>query len=761
MTMTPRRPSPNRLPIPALLALCALWAACGDSTSDAATDAKLFEVRRDDLPITVRENAELQALRETLVRSEVEGQATIIYIVPEGTQVKQGEKLVELDVSELVEKRANQAISVAKAEAALTQARKEKEILQKELSTKLNTALSNLRIADMELEKLLGRRSGGRSEGKNRDMIERVRALVNPPDPQPATTVAAAAPDDPEMMETLVTSVDPKAYAGLADKVYELLVVDLAATSTSQPPSPEALVTLRREAEERDMGDMANKILQQADAIKLAMADLKVKEDTFRHSWRLAKRQFITRSELEKDKLNYQSQMSKVSLAWNDLDLLVNYTLARERIKLTQDRDNASLELERVKGSNEAAVIKADSDLQSRVAEFQLAKERLDNLDRQIKSAVIVAPTPGTVVYARIDRNRGGGEAVREGIQVRERQELIILPDTTKMRCQVKVQEAQVDKVLRGQAATVTVEAFQGETFHGRVTSVAPVADSNSGWMTSDRKVYTTVVELDSDNPDGRLRSRMAANVTIMVDTVKDTLPVPLQAIQRDRAVNYVWKQTAEGPKDVRIRVGRQNTERVEVLEGLVPGDVIFLTPPTNVTAPKYEQPVVETPATQPAPTPTGTDLASSVPNPNGTGTPNGPGTPNGSGSPNGTGPDAARRPRQGGGMGTRKKFAEMTPEELQQAKDRLDGMATMIDRFREQLGEDGAKDLESKVADLRKALDANDLPTAQSVQDAISAKLRPLMGAGRGGPGGGSGRNRDGGGGNGETGGGAPNGGN
>ena len=159
MTMPRRRLS--------LTSLAALLAACSGGSNTAPTgDAKLFTVKRDDLPITVRENAELQALRETIVRSEVEGQATIIYIVPEGTLVKQGEKLVELDVSELVEKRANQAISVAKAEAALTQARKEKEILQKELSTKLNTALSNLRIADMELEKLLGRRSGAAAKAR-------------------------------------------------------------------------------------------------------------------------------------------------------------------------------------------------------------------------------------------------------------------------------------------------------------------------------------------------------------------------------------------------------------------------------------------------------------------------------------------------------------------------------------------------------------------------------------------------------------------
>jgi RND family efflux transporter MFP subunit len=703
-----------------LLALAALLAACGASTAEQqAQEGNLFTLRRDDLPITVRENAELQALRETIVRSEVEGQSTVIFIVPEGTMVKQGEKLVELDVSELVEKRANQAIAVAKAEAALTQAKKEKEILEKELTTKRNTAMSNLRIADMELEKLLGRRSAGGpnsvAEGKNLDMIKRLQALVTPD-----TEAAPAGTASP----IKATGVDPRAYIGLVDKVYELLAIDGDSTGGA----------------ERDMGEMANKILQQADTIRLAMADLKIKEDTYGYSERLAQKQFITRNELEKDRLAFQSQMSKVSLAWNDLDLLINYTLARERIKLTQDRDNAALELERVKGSNEAAVIKADSDLQSKQAEFELAKERLENLERQIKSAVILAPTPGTVVYARIDRNRGGGEAVREGVQVRERQELIILPDTTKMRCVIKVQEAQVDKVMRGQSAVVSVEAFQGENFTGRVTSVAPVADSNSGWMTSDRKVYTTVVELDSDNPDGRLRSRMAANVTIMVDTIKDTLPVPLQSVQRDRLVNFVWQKGADGPKAVPVEVGRQNSERVEIMKGLQPGDVIYLTPPAGAAQPKFEQPVAPPPAavkpeagTAPAVMPAGA---------------NGPAPGDAT-----AGGDGQRRQRPpGGGANLRKKFADMTPEELEQAKTGLDRMQGMIDGARERVGDEAAKELETTLSALRKALDANDLATAQTHQDKLRASMRTLMGGGRQGggnggvPGGGPGDGRQGG---------------
>ncbi len=722
-----------------LLGTLAALAACDSSSKSAqGQDPNLFKVKRDDLPIVVRENAELQALRETLVRSEVEGQSTVIYIIPEGAQVKQGERLVELDVSELVEKRANQGISVGKAEAALTQAKKEKEILEKELTTKRNTAASNLRITEMELEKLLGRKTGANSsEGKNGDMIKKLQDLVSTP-PTEEDQLEGGSSDAGAAKPTLAKRVDPRTFKGLVDKVRELLALDGAA-----------------DAADRDMGDMANRILQQADKIRLAMSNLKVKQTKYVYSWRLAQRSFITQNELEGDELDYQSQGSQVTLAWNDLDLLINYTLAKERIKMTQDRDNALLEVERIKGSNEASVIKADSDLTSRELEFNLAKERLENLDRQIKSAVILAPTPGTVVYARIDRNRGGGEAVREGVQVRERQELIILPDTTKMRCLVKVQEAQVDKVARNQPAFVTVEAFQGEVFTGRVTSVAPVADSNSGWMTSDRKVYTTNVELDSDNPDGRLRSRMAANVTIMIDTVKQTLPIPLQAVFRDRSVNYIWKQGPEGAVATPVKVGRQNTERVEILDGAAEGDLLHLTVPAGVQPPKFEQPV--------APEPAPIKAAAAA----------GPGADGAAGAEDG-------QRRRNGGMGgmnaaMRKKLADMTPEELEEYKGSLDRMTSMVEMARSRGSEQVALDMEAGLTALRAALAKNDLPAAQAQKDKLSTLMKNSMGGGRqpgaggaAGPGGDSAggaadrprRGGNGGGGNG-NGGGRPNGGN
>lgn len=715
----------------ALLSLLVL-AGCSADASTTGNDPKIYDVVPRNLPITIKENAELQALRETVVRSEVEGQATIIYLIEEGKIVEKGEKLVELDASDLVDKQANQKISVAKNKAALDQAQKSLEILQSELITKLNTAKSNLIIAQMELDKFLGReRKSGQSQGKNSDMIDKLTRLVSPDEAETAPhTAAEPGPNvgtDPAM---IVSQVDPKGYSGLVDKIHELL-----ANAPRVDPDTGKKSMVR--ADNYDMGDMANKVLQQIDQIRLAMADLKVKEDTLGYSVRLAAKQFITRNELDKDRLAYQSQMSKVTLAWNDLDLLINFELFKNKIKLIQDVDNATLELERVKASNEAEQTKAQTDFDSKAEEFKLASERLENLDRQIKNAVVYAPTPGLVIYARLERGGRSSETIREGTQVRERQDLIILPDTTKMQAIVKVQEAVVSQVRTGQRAHLIAEAYPDRTFTGRVTKVAQQADSNSGWMTSDRKVYATVVEIDGDNTEGELRSRMAAAVTIMVDEVPNVLAVPLQAVRRDRSVNFVWKVTPSGPQPVPVVVGRHNTENVIIDKGLAKGDQVYLTTPAGALQPSLPQPEVPMPEVkaEDPPPPTDAGQASAPGSAGDQGSNRRRGT-QGDGQPGATGqggPGGNRR----GGM-SQKAFADMTPEELAQAKEDLPTRyQRMIDRTREGGNEELAKTIEDCVAAITKALEADKLDEAQAAADKLRSEFRKMMPQGGQGPGG------------------------
>ncbi|MCA8951977.1 MAG: hypothetical protein KDE27_20880 [Planctomycetes bacterium] len=97
----------------------------------------------------------------------------------------------------------------------------------------------------------------------------------------------------------------------------------------------------------------------------------------------------------------------------------------------------------------------------------------------------------------------------------------------------------------------------------------------------------------------------------------------------------------------------------------------------------------------------------------------------------------------QRGGFGGRRgsifsdtKLTDMDEEQLDQFKAGLERMSGMLDRMRENLGEEAAKALETNMADLKKALDEGKIEDAEKAR----AKIRESMPrrGGRGGRGGG-----------------------
>ena len=533
------------LPVVFLLPAIAPLAGCGGA--DGAGDRSLVHrVKRTSLRITVRERGELQAASDTKVTSQVEGRATLIYLIPEGSVVKGGEELARLDSSAIQEKRATQAIAVAKAEAAVEQARKSFEIMEKELLAAEHTAESRLQIAQMRLEKFIGQ-----------------------PREVAAMPAVAAGDTNAEMIVRLLEEVAEETkrddlartrYADLDDRLIELL-------------GGKANLSY-------GMGETANTVLQLIDEISLARADLILAAGTLQFSTDLAKDQLITRSELERDQINHRRQVSRMTVAWNNLQVMVNYTFREARITLLQEIDNSELGLDSIRATGEARRVREGAELKSTESEFRLAEEQLQNLDRQIANAVMLAPAPGLVVYGRFDWD----EPVHEGMEIRERQEIIILPDVATMLAEIKVHEAQIDKVAPGQLATVRIDAFPDRSFSGKVLRVSTLPDP--GPRSQDVKVYRAAVQIDFDNSNGQLRPGMNANVEIAVGQVEGVLSVPLTAVKRRGDAYFVWKAEPGGPIAVRVGLGVSNLTHVEILSGLQLEDEVWLVQPEGAQLP-------------------------------------------------------------------------------------------------------------------------------------------------------------------------------
>jgi RND family efflux transporter MFP subunit len=107
------------------------WASTVKSLIAAPPPAVVtFPVREATLTVTVNEKGTLQSAKNEDVQSEVEGTTTIIFILPEGSRVKKGDKVCELDSATLKDNHKNQMITSQQAAASYEQAKLTREVAE-------------------------------------------------------------------------------------------------------------------------------------------------------------------------------------------------------------------------------------------------------------------------------------------------------------------------------------------------------------------------------------------------------------------------------------------------------------------------------------------------------------------------------------------------------------------------------------------------------------------------------------------------------
>ena len=112
-----------------------------------------FAAKRGPLTISVVESGTIKARDQQIIKNEVEGRTSIITLVPEGTRVRKGDLLVELDASALQDGRIDQDIRVQNAEAAYINARENLAIVTSKADSDVNEAELAVEFARKDLRK--------------------------------------------------------------------------------------------------------------------------------------------------------------------------------------------------------------------------------------------------------------------------------------------------------------------------------------------------------------------------------------------------------------------------------------------------------------------------------------------------------------------------------------------------------------------------------------------------------------------------------
>ena len=199
----------------------------------------------------------------------------------------------------------------------------------------------------------------------------------------------------------------------------------------------------------------------------------------------------------------------------------------------------------------------APQDLDDAVAVMKVAEAELALAKARFDKTRITAPFGGIVGARKVSL----GAFLRPGVPIAELAQLHTL------RVFFSVPERYLSKLQKGSEVSVSTTAYPGYMLTGRIDVVEPVLDV----QTRSARVMARL-----ENPEGKFRPGMSANVSAVLSERENALTVPNEAIFVSGADSYVFV-VKEDQSVVRqaLILGTRMADVVEVVGGLAPNSIV------------------------------------------------------------------------------------------------------------------------------------------------------------------------------------------
>ncbi|MGV3486372.1 MAG: efflux RND transporter periplasmic adaptor subunit [Planctomycetaceae bacterium] len=185
-----------------------------------------------------------------------------------------------------------------------------------------------------------------------------------------------------------------------------------------------------------------------------------------------------------------------------------------------------------------------------REAELSLARQRLAD-------AVIKAPFDGFIQQ----------RAVAPGAYVNVGTAILSLVRTDPLWYRGTLPERHAGQLRTGLEIVVDSDSLL-EPIKASITRVSPALDPQSRSLVFEAKIA---------NPDNRLRTGLFAEADVVLDPEAESIVIPSSAVARFAGAEKVWKVVDQHSVQHEIVLGLRRGDNVEVIDGLVAGDVILV----------------------------------------------------------------------------------------------------------------------------------------------------------------------------------------
>lgn len=151
------------------------------------------------------------------------------------------------------------------------------------------------------------------------------------------------------------------------------------------------------------------------------------------------------------------------------------------------------------------------------------------------------------------------------------------------------IDEADIAKISVAQTVEITLNAFENQTFTGKVAEILSQTETTSSGAT------IVSIRIKLDQPPTKLIANLNGQASIIVKQVDNALGIPQEAvINDDIASAKVVVQTATGLQTKTVKTGILSDTDIEITEGLTEGERVLTNPDgfVNVTSTRSSNPL-------------------------------------------------------------------------------------------------------------------------------------------------------------------------
>jgi len=291
----------------------------------------------------------------------------------------------------------------------------------------------------------------------------------------------------------------------------------------------------------------------------------------------------MTQAELVKLKAQHQSdleglkadyEVSRISQEISKIEFeSAGYEADIKRKEIQLNLEKADIALARAKDQIDNTIKIQKEEIKQKNLSIEQDEKRLTEAYETLDKLLVIAPSDGIAIIAK---NWNSGNKFQVGDQTWTGFPLIQLPDLSKLKAIVQINEVDVSKIAKGMKVEIKPDAFSDSLYTGEVMAVANLAINKD----NSSKIKVFPVEILVKKSSDKLLPGLTVSCRILIDKLDSVIYVPMEAIRTDGIEDYVYKKTASGYTKVLIETGDSNSDFIVVKKGLEPGDMVTLADP-------------------------------------------------------------------------------------------------------------------------------------------------------------------------------------